>query len=648
MSLPARSSKVLLLVVHDIVLIAIALWLSLYIRLDNLQQSLPTGQYQLVYIVYTLSVFGSLLLFQTHRVVLRYSGWELSRVIIIACTFGTFLAMFVFYFIDTITPPRSSAVMFPFIATILMYGSRIIILRYLLGFSLFNNLSKLLNPFASAIKTGKKVAIYGAGEAGQQLLSSLQKTPNIDPILFIDDDWALNNALINQVSVAHSSRLGNIIQTFQLEEILLAIPSSSSTQRKRIIDTIQQRHPIAVRTLPSLNELAMGTVNISQLKEVDVADVLGRHAVEPDAALMRNAVKDKVIMITGAGGSIGSEICNQLLPYQPKMLVLIDHSEYSLYQIHRTLESRQEGSRPIPIIPRLACVTNARLMLSLVGECKPDLFFHAAAYKHVPLVEDNAMQGFINNCIGTKICAEACIIQQVPQFVLISTDKAVRPTNLMGATKRIAELILQAFSCQTSCCISDVFGMDRTEVENHCKFSMVRFGNVLESSGSVIPVFREQIKNAKPVTVTHPDITRFFMTIPEAAQLVIQSSQLCNGGDILLLDMGEPIKIADLAEKMITLSGYTIRNEANPDGDINIQFTGLRPGEKLYEELLINQNNAEKTQHSKIWRADEKTMPYETLNNLLIQLETHLQNHEVEVVTELLNCAEIGYNSQLY
>ena len=423
-------------------------------------------------------------------------------------------------------------------------------------------------------------------------------------------------------------------------EILLAIPSATRARRREVLADLEH-HPLHVRSVPGFMDLASGRVKVEDLQEVDIADLLGRDSVAPDEGLLARCIHGKVVLVTGAGGSIGSELSRQILQLAPAILILLDHSEYSLYAIHRELAQQvNEQALRLDLIPILGSVGNTHRLLDVMRTWNVDTVYHAAAYKHVPMVEHNIAEGVLNNVMGTLHCAQAAIQAGVSHFVLISTDKAVRPTNIMGSTKRLAEMALQALSQEAAPVLyGQPAGVNQV---NRTRFTMVRFGNVLGSSGSVIPLFREQIRRGGPVTVTHPQITRYFMTIPEAAQLVLQAGSMGLGGDVFVLDMGAPIKIAELAEKMIHLSGLSVRSERNPGGDIAIQFTGLRPGEKLYEELLIG-SNVTPTQHPMILTANEACLPWGEFCDVLDRLTNGLQRDDFEQVRMVMRTTVDGY-----
>ena len=452
------------------------------------------------------------------------------------------------------------------------------------------------------------VAIYGAGSAGRQLSTMLSGT-NFKTIGFIDDSIDINKKTINGVEVFLPKDLRKLIDKKNIKEIFLAIPSLSRSRRKEVLEFLQPFN-LTIKSLPSISDLAQGKLVIDDLKRIDVKDLLGREQVAPNEMLLKIKISSKVVLVSGAGGSIGSELCRQIIFLKPKKLILFEISEYSLYQIDQELHNFNIPG--VDIIPVLGSVRDKSRMIKIFTDYGVQTIYHAAAYKHVPLVELNQSQGILNNAIGTKLAAEAAISSKVETFVLVSTDKAVRPTSIMGAAKRVAELVLQAYS---------------KEQKNTC-FTMVRFGNVLDSSGSVIPLFKKQIREGGPVTVTHLDVVRYFMTISEAVELVIQAGAMGNGGDVFVLDMGKPIRIYELAVKMIELSGLRVLNEDNPKGDIEIKYIGLRPGEKLYEELLVG-DNVSKTEHNLIMRAVEEMIEWSDLNKMLNRLE-QASNDEIE------------------
>jgi FlaA1/EpsC-like NDP-sugar epimerase len=440
------------------------------------------------------------------------------------------------------------------------------------------------------------VLIYGAGVAGRQLAASIQHEPGMQLRGFIDDDDRLDGQRLDGHPVFHASHLSSVIGRLEITNVLLAMPRLTRAQRKKIVENLEQ-YSVHVQTLPNVQQLMEGEVSTSDLREIQIEDLLGRDPVPPNSLLLERTIIGKRILVTGAGGSIGSELCRQILPFGPKSLILADISEYALYAIDDELrEIAAATESQAEFWPVLCDATDGAAVRRLFDNCKPDAVFHAAAYKHVPLVEANPLAGLRNNILGTFNMAVEAERQGVGRFILVSTDKAVRPTNVMGASKRVAELVLQAMAGRGSLTL----------------FAMVRFGNVLGSSGSVVPRFQKQIMSGGPVTLTHRDVTRYFMTIPEAAQLVIQAGAMAQGGEVYVLDMGASVKIMDLARSMIRLSGLTIRDESTPDGDIEVLEVGLRPGEKLFEELLIG-DNPEPTRHERIMRARERCLAWDDL-----------------------------------
>jgi len=464
------------------------------------------------------------------------------------------------------------------------------------------------------------VLIYGAGSAGRQLTIALTESNEYNPVAFIDDKREIHNKTICGIKVISKDTLGYVIDQNDVTEVLLAIPSLPRLQRNKIINFLEP-YPVVVRSLPSVSMLAKGKVRINDLLEIDLRDLLGRDLVNPNQNLLKVSIYNKVVLVTGAGGSIGSELCRQIVFIKPKKIILFDVSEPSLYFIEQELINLNLSD--IEVCPVLGSVTNANRIEFICKYYEVQTIYHAAAYKHVPLVEHNVVEGIFNNSIGTLITANAAISSNVETFVLISTDKAVRSSSVMGASKRVAEMILQAHAKQ----------------QNNTCFTMVRFGNVLDSSGSVIPLFKKQIQEGGPLTVTHPDVMRYFMTIPEAVQLVIQSGAMALGGEVFVLEMGEPIRIYDLAVKMIRLSGLTLSNKENPDGDIEISYTGLRPGEKLTEELLVD-GNYTLTENKLIMRAEDETMSWDKLKPIIDKLrEASINGNEEEslkILTQLV------------
>lgn len=521
----------------------------------------------------------------------------------------TIAMVIIFMLISVPGIPRTIALLQPLIFFVLLALSRIVA-RYILV-----DLSNLRGS-----KGERRIAlIYGAGTAGQQLASSMRLEPNMTLAGFIDDDPNLHGQWVGRVQISHSRHLESVIAANSVTDVLLALPTASRARRKLLMQELQL-HSVRVQSLPAMRDIVDGRISVSDLREVDIADLLGRDAVAPDPELMDRTIRGRVVVVTGAGGSIGSELCRQILPLRPACLVLVEQTEYFLYSIERDLtDAASVSGSKTRIVPELASVTDADMIERIMDRWKPDTVFHAAAYKHVPLVEANVISGTRNNVFGTLHTAAAAEKVGVKHFILVSTDKAVRPTNVMGCTKRVCELVLQALASNGS----------------ETVFSMVRFGNVLGSSGSVVPLFKQQIRDGGPVTVTDKRVTRYFMTIPEASQLVIQAGAMAEGGEVYVLDMGNPIRIVELARSMIKLSGLTIRDAANAEGDIEIVEIGLRPGEKLYEELLIG-DDPQPTAHERIARIHEKFLPYSSLMAALRKLDGLLVAGDRAAVIELL------------
>ena len=498
----------------------------------------------------------------------------------------------------------------------------------LITFSFFIITSRLVaNFYLSDRISEKRVVIYGAGSAGIQLAGALRVSKEMQPIAFIDINSSLHGTYLGGMKVLHPKKLEQLAKRGKVDEVLIAMPSASKSTLKNLLKEIET-YAIKVRVLPGLAALAQGEVLVSELKEVDISDLLGRLEVEASQELLDKNIKDKVVLITGAGGSIGSEITRQAAKLNPEKIIILDSNEYSLYSIKKEIESLNSN---LDLYSVLANVTNKKRMKEILSSFNVDTIYHTAAYKHVPLVEENPFEGVFNNIFGTESCAQAAIETSVETFVLISTDKAVRPTNIMGATKRLAEMVLQSLAA---------------EIKNQkTRMTMVRFGNVLGSSGSAIPLFQQQIKEGGPVTVTDPEVIRYFMSIPEAAELVIQAGAMGTGGDVFVLDMGEPVKIVELAKRLIGLSGMELKDETNPSGDIEIVFSGLRPGEKLYEELLIG-NNVNITQHKQIHRAQEDYLKKEELDVFMDLLREAEKKNDVLELKKILEIVVHGFTPE--
>lgn len=625
--------KRLLQVGADIFLLWFALWLAFIIRLgiDNVVN--PFGEYWLLFMAVPCFSLPFLFYFKLNTVVNRYFDNEAIIAIFKAMSLSSLLlALAIYWYQPDFLVPRSIVFIYWWLSIILLVGFRLLVRHYLVR--------DWRIPFTKHYaRKATNVAIYGAGVAGNQLLTSLRMGKDLHPVAFIDDDSHLVGRSISGLKVYASSDIDKMLIKTGVEEILLAIPSATRARRREII-TLLERYAVSIRSIPGISDLANGRVKVDDIQKIDIVDVLGRDIVPPNEALFERCIKDKVVMVTGAGGSIGSELCRQIMTVGVRDLILFDHSEFNLYRIHLELKNYiQQFTSPIRLIPVLGSVRDADLLFKVLTAHHVDTVYHAAAYKHVPMVEHNIAEGILNNVMGTLNLAQAAILAKVSNVVLISTDKAVRPTNVMGATKRLAEMILQALSHESQ---PVLFGLSAERVLQQTCFTMVRFGNVLGSSGSVIPLFRQQIKQGGPITVTHPDVTRYFMTIPEAAQLVIQAGSMGEGGDVFVLDMGAPIKIVDLAEKMIALSGLERLTEDNPKGDIAIEFTGLRPGEKLYEELLIGEN-VEGTEHPMIMCANEVYLPWEEIKKVLKELLNALNDDDYEQLQQLLTGLVSGY-----
>ena len=612
-----RWSKLLIVALLDINFCILSLWLAFYLRLGefiSLHGNAMLTIYASIIIALPLFVMQGL-----YRAIFRFSGWPAlisvaKAVLIYSILFATIYTVF-----GVQDVPRTIGIIQPLLLLIFVGASRAFA-RAWLG----DKYQGILN-----IKSRPKVLVYGAGQSGRQLSDALSNSNEMHMIGFLDDDEKLYGHLINGQPIYNPKYLQNLVQQLNISTVLLAMPNISRKRRIDIINSMQHAQ-VAVRTLPSVNDLVQGKVSVTNLKELDIDDLLGRETVTPNHILLEKNITNKVVCVTGAGGSIGSELSRQILKLKPTKLLLIEQNEYALYNINQELQDSKLIA-DIHLIPILGSVQDNDRIIEIFSTWHPDTVYHAAAYKHVPLVEHNPAEGIKNNVLGTMKTAIAAIENGVKDFVLISTDKAVRPTNTMGASKRLSEMILQALNSK--------YFIER----NKTRFSMVRFGNVLGSSGSVVPKFRQQITEGGPITLTHPDITRFFMSMPEAAQLVIQAGSMAKGGDVFLLEMGEPVKIINLARRMIELSGLSVMDSKNLDGDIEIKITGLRPGEKLYEELLIS-NNPEPTIHAKIMKANEQYLSWEELEPKIKALEIALNINDVKVIRLMMKELVTGYN----
>ena len=619
-----RSVKRLVVVLLDMALCVLSAWIAFDLRLDQFESfALPILWTGLVSVSLALPIF---VVSGLYRAIFRYSGLPAMLAVARAMVlYGlAFAAIFTFYGVPNV--PRTVGLIQPMVLLLLVGASRAVA-RIWLGGLYHQQLRKASMPQA---------LIYGAGSAGRQLAQAMSNSPEIRVVGFLDDDDRLHGHVLNGLSIHNPADLGEVLHSSRVTDVLLALPSVARQRRNEILNALKI-HKLSVRTLPGLGDIATGKVSLSDVRELDIDDLLGREAVKPHGLLLNLNTHGKTVLVTGAGGSIGSELCRQILKTSPKVLLLVEISEFALYQIHHELENAEEAAG-VEIVPLLASVCDEVRMHEIMDTWKPQTVYHAAAYKHVPLVEHNPAEGVRNNVWGTRVCAEAALRNSVRNFVLISTDKAVRPTNIMGATKRLAEMVLQALAE-----LNSVVAAQGGRVPNaRTTFSMVRFGNVLGSSGSVVPLFRDQIKNGGPITLTHADITRYFMTIPEAAQLVIQAGAMGTGGDVFVLDMGQPVKIIDLARRMVELSGLTVKDELHTNGDIELAVTGLRPGEKLYEELLIG-DNPKPTQHPRIMKAHEQLLPWVQLEAKLNALSMAMGVNDVPVIRGLLQTLVSGY-----
>jgi FlaA1/EpsC-like NDP-sugar epimerase len=639
LSLPRRHKRILQ-VLTDIFLVWFALWMAFVVRLGLDEMVNPLTQHVWLFVSAPVVAIPLFIRFGMYRAVMRYFGNDALIAIIKAVTLSSLILGVLLYWYSNHqnVVPRSIIFNYWWLSLIMIGGLRFAMRQYFMGdwFSAVQHV-----PFTSRDDGLPKVAIYGAGAAGNQLVTALRMGRVMRPVAFIDDDSGIADRVISGLQVYKPKHIQQMIDNTGAQEILLAIPSSNRGRRREILGFLEG-FPLHVRSVPGFMDLASGRVKVDDIQEVDIADLLGRDAVPAQGDLLEHCIKGQSVLVTGAGGSIGSELCRQILALGPTTLLLFEHSEFNLYSILSELEQRiARESLSIRLLPILGSVRNQEKLLDVMKSWRVDTVYHAAAYKHVPMVEHNIAEGLLNNVIGTLNTAQAALQAGVSNFVLISTDKAVRPTNVMGSTKRLAELTLQALSRE----MAPVMFGDTTNVSrvNKTRFTMVRFGNVLGSSGSVIPLFHKQIKSGGPLTVTHPKITRYFMTIPEAAQLVIQAGSMGQGGDVFVLDMGEPVRIVELAEKMIHLSGLSVRSEKNPHGDISIEFTGLRPGEKLYEELLIGDNVAA-TQHPMIMTANEDYLSWDVLKVKLSELLRAVDQDDYARVRQLLRDTVSGYS----
>lgn len=604
-----RVAKRVISICIDVIIIAVAFFGSFGIRYDNSSAFYSITHWYIygALLIITLATFIKLGLY---RAVLRFITIKILRVILIGTLISTISMLIISYF-SLLNIPRTVPFLYFLFLTILVTGVRLFF-RTLLNVDRNNK---------------KAVIIYGAGDSGRQLLTALNQMTGYFVSAFVDDDRKLHKLTLHGIKVYSPAKLKELISQHKVEQILLAIPSAPISRRKEIINQLAAL-PCEVLTVPGMEDIVTGKAKLTTLNKVSIDDLLGREPVAPVQELLSANIHNKIVMVTGAGGSIGSELCRQIIQQKPKKLILFELNEFSLYSIESELRATiKQKDLGVDLLPIMGSIQNKAYLSNIMATFNVETVYHAAAYKHVPLVEYNVVEGVRNNVLGTLNCALSAIENKVETFVLISTDKAVRPTNTMGTTKRIAELILQALA----------------NTQSDTRFCMVRFGNVLGSSGSVVPLFRKQIEQGGPITLTHPEITRYFMTIPEASQLVIQAGAMGKGGDVFVLDMGESVKIIDLARRMIQLTGLKEKNQENPNGDIEIKISGLRPGEKLYEELLIG-DNVQKTTHPRIMTATEIMLDWDKLYPILKQLEEYCDMYAVEDIRQILLKLPTAFN----
>ena len=605
-----RQKKALLMLAADVVLLPLALWSAFALRLGEFNFQVPHSLWIILLApVYAIPVFIKMGLY---RAIVRYMDDRVVWVVTAGVSISVLLMIATVHLLH-LWVPRSVFLIYWGIAALYVGGSRFVARGLILGQTRSQH-------------DRVPVVIYGAGEAGTQVAMALRAGKEFNVVAFVDDDSERHRTSVAGISVYPSARLGDLLQRYAVKSVLFAMPSISRARRNAIMNKLENLH-VRLLTVPGMADVVSGALSIDEIREVDIEDLLGRDVVPPDESLLAANIRGRSVMVTGAGGSIGSELCRQIMRQRPQRLVLFELTEFALYQIDQEL--RSEALRlglVVEVVPLLGSVLHQHRVEQAMRCFQIDTVYHAAAYKHVPLVEFNPVEGIRNNVFGTWRTAQAAVAAGVKNFVLISTDKAVRPTNVMGATKRLAELVLQAMAVEDA---------------GTC-FAMVRFGNVLGSSGSVVPLFRSQLKDGGPVTLTHPEITRYFMTIPEASQLVIQAGAMSEGGDVFVLDMGQSVKIMDLARRMIHLSGLEVRDDQHPDGDIEIHITGLRPGEKLYEELLIG-DKVTGTTHPLIMRAEEELIPWSKLRGLLGEIDEACHQSDLPVLRQLLMRTVRGY-----
>ncbi len=621
-----RLGKQITVVALDVVLAVVATWLAYSLRLDALHW--PVAAQWRVYVLAPALAIPVFVRLGLYRAIFRYTGLAALMAIAKAVTIYGAVLFGLLVWQRWPDVPRSMGVLQPIIFLLLAGGSRALARFWLAGIAVDG-------------KTPEScILIYGAGEAGVQTAAAIGNSRQYRLVGFVDDDVRKAGRSINSIQVYLPNRIADLVERRGVTDILLAIPSATRARRNEIIESLRSV-PAHIRTLPGITDLTSGRITVRDFKELDVEDLLGRDPVITDPSATIRSTTDRVVLVTGAGGSIGSELCRQIVLEQPAQLVLFDHNEFGLYTIHQELLSQCSSKKlDVNIVALLGSVANARRLQEVFARYRPSWVYHAAAYKHVPLVESNPAEGIMNNVFGTLNVAHAARENRVANMVLVSTDKAVRPTNVMGASKRMAELVLQAMAAAN--------GKTRFWAANgKTRFCMVRFGNVLGSSGSVVPLFRAQLAKGGPLTVTHPEVTRYFMTIPEAAQLVLYAGAMAEGGEVFVLDMGEPVRIMDLARRMIELSGLTVRDENAPEGDIAIKITGLRPGEKLYEELLIG-DNPSPTRHPRIMKAQEEFLPWSELEAQLELLREAVARDDVDAIMSVLTACVSGYEESAF
>ena len=612
-----RALKQLVVVALDLVLALFATWLAYTLRLDALHW--PSGPQWWVYLLAPLLSIPIFIRFGLYRAIFRYTGQAALQATGVAVLIYGVILTGILLWMQWPMVPRSLGVLQPLIFLFLVGASRALARFWLVDLG------------HTAAQVGGRLLIYGAGTAGVQTAAALRLSHQYALLGFVDDDVAKIGRSINGVPVFAPNEVPQVVVRQGVTDILLALPSATRDRRNAILTSLRPL-PVHIRTLPGMSDLASGRVTVQDFRELDLEDLLGRDPVPPDTALLARELAAQVVLVTGAGGSIGGELTRQIVLQRPRQLLLLDHNEFGLYSIHQELQGICAAHNlGVELVPLLGSVANPARLSAVFEAYHPATVYHAAAYKHVPMVEDNPGEGILNNVFGTLNTARAAMASGTRRFVLISTDKAVRPTNVMGASKRMAELVLQALAMQHSATC----------------FTMVRFGNVLGSSGSVVPLFRRQLSEGGPLTVTHAEVTRYFMTIPEAAQLVLQAGAMAAGGDVFVLDMGEPVKIMDLARRMVALSGLRVRDADHPDGDIEITVTGLRPGEKLYEELLIG-DNPEPTAHTRIMKAHEDYLAWDDLLPHLTTLRCGAEQADLAAIKTVLQTCVQGYGDALH